>query len=664
MSQAKPNYFVTGATGFVGRFLVARLLQRGGTVHVLVREQSRDRFEALQDSLGEAGQALVPVFGDITQPQLVSAEDAKKLKGKLDHVFHCAAVYDMNMDEATGDRANIEGTRNVVNFVNTMGGKLRLHHVSSIVVAGDNFDGVFTEKMLDEGQSHNHPYFRSKFDSEKLVRKECRAPWRIYRPGAVVGSSETGAMDKVDGPYFFFKTLQGIRERVPKWFPLLGVEGGTLPIVPVDYLAAAMDHIAHQDGLDGKAFHLLQTPQPSVGDFMAIMLKAALGPDVRSRIRIPQIKRRLPGRAQAAVMKAATGKLARQISEAIGIPLSLVAMVNSRTSFDDSQARAALKGSGISCPPLEDYAGKLWEYWEHFLDRDVKLPPKALATLRGKIVLVTGASSGIGLATARNLGAAGAHVCLVARTKDKLDEVQRMVGNLGGSASVYPCDLNSLESIAEMAAKVLADHGHVDVLINNAGRSIRRPVMESLDRFHDLQRTMQLNYFGCAKLIHALLPSMVARKQGHIVNISSGGVIANAPRFSAYVASKAALDAYTRVLGIELKTSNIETSAMYMPLVRTPMIAPTKMYDYFPAWSPDQAAQLVIETIIKQPRRVKPSVPATLEMLYAMQPKLVESLMGRAFALIKTPTSARPPKAEKARAGEVALATLTPGTLW
>jgi short-subunit dehydrogenase len=252
----------------------------------------------------------------------------------------------------------------------------------------------------------------------------------------------------------------------------------------------------------------------------------------------------------------------------------------------------------------------------------------------------------------------------VARTRDKLEEVRVMVENLGGTASVYPCDLTDLDAIEAMGRKVLEDHGHVDVLVNNAGRSIRRGIMDSLDRFHDLQRTMQLNYFGCAKLIHTLLPGMVARRKGHIINISSGGILANAPRFSAYVASKAALDAYTRVLGVELKTAKIETTAMYMPLVRTPMIAPTKAYDYFPAWTPDQAARLIIEAIVNQPRRVKVGVPAAVEVLYALRPKLMETLLGRAYTLSSSLGAAKGRSQDKPNASAIALATVTPGTQW
>ena len=190
------NYFVTGATGFIGRFVVERLLQRpGAKVHVLMREASSEKFEALQARFPDQADRLQAVWGDITQDGLVSDADRKKLAGKIDHVFHLAAVYDMNMDDETGDRINNEGTRNVVNFANGLGGKVCLHHTSSVAVAGGDFIGKFSEAMFDEGQPLKHPYFRTKFQSEAIVRDECKVPFRIYRPGAVVGSSETGEIN-------------------------------------------------------------------------------------------------------------------------------------------------------------------------------------------------------------------------------------------------------------------------------------------------------------------------------------------------------------------------------------------------------------------------------------------------------------------------------------
>lgn len=635
------NYFVTGATGFIGKFLLEQLLQRDDAkVYVLVRESSVEKFELQALRYGDAASRLQVVHGDVTTPGLVSAADFKKLVGKIDHVFHLAAVYDMNMDDATGDRINNEGTRNLVAFVNDLGGPVRLHHVSSIAVAGGGWSGRFGEDMFDEGQRLGHPYFRTKFQSEKIVRDECRVPFRIYRPGAVVGHSETGEMDKIDGPYYFFKTIQKISHAVPKWLPLLGVEGGRVPLAPVDYVAKAMDAIAHKDGFDGQCFCLIQAHSPTVGELLQTIFEAAHGPHFAKNFELPPVPSQLQ-ELSGRVVSAVPYGVKRNISRAIGVPVSVLGYITNQAVFEDKRARRALQGTGIKCPDIRDYADKLWQYWELHLDLDVKLPPGAQRRLAGKVAVVTGASSGIGFTVSKKLAAAGAKVILVARTREKLEETRDIIEKAGGEAYVYPCDLNEMTAIDECAQQILADFGHVDILVNNAGRSIRRAVFESLDRFHDFERTMQLNYFGAVRMIMNFLPAMGKRRNGQIINISSIGVLANAARFSAYVASKAALDAFSRCLSAEVKHLNIDVTAIYMPLVRTPMIAPTKLYDYVPTWSPEKAADTVIKALLDKPKSIATPLGTAAAVSYALWPKLNDYILNKGFNLFPSSSAAK-----------------------
>ena len=435
-----------------------------------------------------------------------------------------------------------------------------------------------------------------------------------------------------------------------------------MPVCPVDYVADATDYIAHKEGLDGRAFCLVQNPAPSVGDFMQIMLTAAHGPDFAKNFDLPDIK--VPNKAKELFNKFAVSDLATTISNTLGAPISTLTYAFNKFEFDDKNTRQALKDSGISCPRLEDYADKLWDYWEWNLDSSAFMSGKELNVVKGKIALITGASSGIGLTVAKKLGKAGAHVLLVARGVEKLEQTAEMIRKVGGTATIYPCDLADLKAIDEMADQILADHGHVDILVNNAGRSIRRAVIESLDRFHDFERTMQLNYFGAVRLILRLLPSMKTNKSGQIINISSIGCLANSPRFSAYVASKSALDAFTRCLSAEVKQYNINTTTIYMPLVRTPMIAPTKMYDYVPTYTPDQAANLVIKAIVSKPKRIKTPLGQTAEISYALWPKVNDAILNLGFKLFPSSSAAKGVKEDKPSTAAIVLANVLQGQHW
>jgi thioester reductase-like protein len=274
------SYFVTGATGFIGRNLVELLLRREGTMYALVREGSKGRLEELRRRWGVDEDRVVGIVGDVSEPRLgVSDSDVERLRGEVDHLFHLAAIYDMTADAESQRVANVGGTRHMVELAQAIGAG-RVHMVSSIAAAG-LYHGTWREDMFDEAENLDvHPYFRTKHDSEEVVRSECEQPWRVYRPGIVVGHSETGEMDKVDGPYYFFKLIRRIRNTVPQWMPMLGVEGREINIVPVDFVARAMDHIAHQDGLDGRAFHLTDPQPPSAGEVIDVFARAAHAPIV------------------------------------------------------------------------------------------------------------------------------------------------------------------------------------------------------------------------------------------------------------------------------------------------------------------------------------------------------------------------------------------------
>jgi short-subunit dehydrogenase len=519
----------------------------------------------------------------------------------------------------------------------------RFHHTSSIAVAG-RFQGLFREDMFDEGQRLDHPYFRTKWEAEKLVRAELQVPFRVYRPGIVIGHSETGEMDKIDGPYYFFKLLKRLRHALPAWFPLAGPEGGRLNLVPVDFVARAMDHIAHMgdDELPGETFHLVDPSPPSMGEALNDFARAAHAPQFAMRLdaNVTQI---VPKQVRAGLMALPTVKAIRnQVLADLDVPVQVLDEVGTLTAeFDARDAQRALRGSGIAVPPLSTYAGRVWDYWERNLDPDLFRERSLSSAVAGKRIVVTGASSGIGRDLARKIGEAGGEVIMVSRTRETLEEVKGEVEEAGGTAHVHPCDLSDLDDIDRLAVEILEQHGGVDVLVNNAGRSIRRSVAASYDRFHDYERTMKLNYFGALKLILAFLPGMRERRAGHIVNVSSIGVQTNTPRFSAYVASKSALDAFSRSIAPEVIGDGVNVSTVYMPLVRTPMIAPTSIYDAFPTLSPDEAAEKICDALIDKPKRVASRLGTFGEVAYAISPKTVDLVLNTAYRIFPDSKAAK-----------------------
>ena len=595
-------------------------------------------FWGLTDAKSAA--RAVPVFGDLTSKKLGVATDVvKALKGQINHFYHLAAVYDLGADEASQVAVNIDGTRNTVELAKAIDAG-HFHHVSSIAAAG-LYEGVFREDMFDEAENYDHPYFMTKHESEKIVRKEYKGAWSVYRPAMVVGDSATGEMDKIDGPYYFFKLIQRMRQVLPPWMPTIGLEGGRINIVPVDFVVNALDAISHKTGITKKCYHLVDPEGYRVGDVLDIFCRAAHAPRMNLFVNAA-----LLGFIPKSVTKSIMGiapvrRIRNAILKDLALPEDMLTFVNYPTRFDCRDTLEALKGTGVECPKLDSYAWRLWDYWERHLDPALKIDHSLRGTVAGKVVLVTGGSSGIGLAAAHKFAEAGATTIICGRDADKLEEACKEAKAKGYSFVAYPADIADMADCDRFTKLLNENHGGVDFLINNAGRSIRRAIESSYERFHDYERTMQLNYFGCLRVTMGVLPGMVAKKKGHIVNISSIGVLTNAPRFSAYVASKAALDAWTRCASSEYSDLGISFTTINMPLVRTPMIAPTNIYNNVPTLSPEQAADMVAEACISKPVRIATRLGMTGQLMHALVPRIAQIAMNTSFRMFPDSSAAK-----------------------
>jgi NAD(P)-dependent dehydrogenase (short-subunit alcohol dehydrogenase family) len=657
-------YFVTGASGFIGKRLVRALLERSqATVYFLMRDLSPARVDALRNYWRVSAKRAIPLKGDIGRPGLgLAKDDIRTLKNKVDHFFHLAAIYNLNADPEQEMATNVEGTRNAIRLAEAIGAG-RFHHFSSIAAAG-LYEGTFREDMFEEARHFEHPYFASKHESEKVVRQECRVPWRVYRPGIVVGDSETGEMDKIDGPYYFFSLIKRIRSIVPPWMPIVGIESGRINLVPVDFVVAAVNHIAHAPGQDGKCFHLTDPHPHRVGDVFAMLAKAGHAPDIGMRLNLGLL-RLLPAPlvnvlSSLPVLK----RLRAAVMRDLKLPDSVFTFVNYPTRFDCREAESLLEPAGIRVPRLEDYAWKLWDYWERHLDPDLVTSKTLRAQIQGKVVLVTGGSSGIGKAAAFKLAEAGAKVLIAARDPLKLEAVEQEAAARGLRLITRAADITDPDQCTGLAKWVLEEHGGADILINNAGRSIRRGVAQSVDRMHDFERTMQLNYFAVVRLTLALLPKMTEKGDAQIINISSMGVLTSAPRFSAYVASKAALEAWTRCAAAEYYERGVYFTVVNFPLVRTPMISPTKIYDQAQVMTPEQAADMIAEAVVNRPTRVATGLGLFGQSVQVTAPRLaliVNSLLFQVFPETAPKRNGEPAPAPQLTPDQIAFSTLFPG---
>lgn len=630
------RYFVTGGSGFIGHRVLARLLARDDAeVTVLVRSESLPKLAAALETIS-GGDRVVTAIGDLLPENLSGRDDllAGSSTGGFDHVIHLAGLYDFEADDETLQAVNAEGTARVAAFAARQGAML--HHISSTFVAGDH-DGPFSEADLDLGQGFPTPYHRSMFDAERAVRDTEGLRWRIYRPSTVVGHSITGETDKVDGLYYFFPQLTALSQ-LPSSVPMPVMNIGDVNVVPVDYVAKAIDalHTSRPDD-SGLVFHLADPERRTVTDLFNALTPAAGG---------PRGFRAMPAAVARSVMSAIGLSPLRAgrdlVSQQLGIPPVMLDVVSVPVQLVSDDSAAALSELGVTLPDFASYLPRIWEYWSDNLDPGRHRRDDPRGPLVGKNVVITGGSSGIGRATARMAITRGANVILVSVDDQQLvetaEELNAEVPEPGlplGAASAYPADITDEESVRTLVKSIIAEHEHIDLLVNNAGRSIRRASLNALDRAHDYQRMMAVNYFGAVYLTLSVLPHMVERQAGHIVNVSDVLVQSRGARFGAYAASKAALEAFADATSAETLSDHVTFTNVRLPLTRTQMIAPTRAYETRRGiWGVDKAASRVLKAMIDRPKQVNSFVGDLTEVSHRIAPRLTNRIMHQEYLRI------------------------------
>ncbi|MFZ2510300.1 MAG: SDR family oxidoreductase [Gordonia sp. (in: high G+C Gram-positive bacteria)] len=627
------RYFVTGGSGFIGRRALVRLLSHDDAeVTVLVRAQSLPKLAAVLEKI-DGGDRVVTAVGDLIPGNLGGRDDVltDSATGGYDHVIHLAGCYDFEADDETLTAVNVEGTARVAAFAARHGALL--HHISSTAVAGDHH-GAFTEADFDLGQGFPTACHRSQFDAERTVRETAGLRWRIYRPSAVVGHSITGETDRADGLYYFFPQLTALAQ-LPAAVPLPVMNIGDINLVPVDYVVKAIDALhTHRDDESGLVFHLADPERRTVTDLFNALAPAVGGP--RGFGAMPAVlARSVMSAIGLTPLRAGRDLVAQQM----GIPPVMIDVVSVPVQLVSDDTAVTLGELGVTLPQFTTYLPNLWSYWSDHLDPGRHRRDDPRGPLVGKNVVITGGSSGIGKSTARMAITRGANVILVSVDDEQLfetaDELNAEVPQPGmplGTAVAYPADITDEGSVRTLVKSIIAEQGHIDLLVNNAGRSIRRSSLNSLDRAHDYQRMMAVNYFGAVYLTLSVLPHMVERQSGHIVNVSDVLVQSRSARFGAYAASKAALEAFADATSAETLSDHVTFTNVRLPLTRTRMIAPTRAYESRRGiWGVDKAASRVLKAMIDRPRRVNSLVGGLAEASHRLAPQLTNRLLHQEY---------------------------------
>lgn len=642
---------VTGANGFLGKHLVDRLIQNGHDITLLIRnpempakKQLIDGWHRQADRAQSHGRsASLRVWrGDVTKPNL--GVDPALTLSDFDHVYHLAAVYDLGADETFTMDTNVGGTDRLLKKLDDDQFCGCLHFASSIAVAGD-FEGEFSERMFAEGQKHAHVYNRSKYESERRVRERRTAQnkydIRVYRPSAIVGHSKTGEMDRIDGPYYGFVAIAALKKILPPWLPIVAPKSNVImDMVPVDYVAdgiytlSMIDRSELPEGLF--CFHLTDPLAPTITEALKLILKAADGPRIQLVFSASWAKVYLGALGQASNLKSLE-LLKNGLLNSLNIPLQVFDAMMPGVRFGAAETARLLKKKDVVLQSFDTYVDRLWDYYFRYLDPQRHREERSKLAFQGKVVLITGGSEGIGLASAKRCVAYGAKVILAARNPDKLNrailQLAPMAEKSGGSVEARACNVANLDECDDLVTFALQKYGYVDVLFNNAGLSIRRSISKSFDRFHDFQRTMQTNYFGALRIALGLLPSMIERKSGHILYSSSMGTLAPTPRFGAYLASKCAMDALSDSLAAEYTDRNIHFTSIKFPMVKTEMLAPTSDYDDMPAASPEVAAQMFVDAVLNKSRKQMTGTGVTIGLSNLLTPRVITQVYNYAYKI-------------------------------
>lgn len=642
---------VTGANGFLGKHLVERLIKNGHDITLLIRNPERlDKkhlIEAWRKQVEIAKQrgcdtAITIWEGDIGKSDM--GLNRKCTLSDFHHIYHLAAIYDLRADENLTIDTNVKGTQRLLKKLDEDRFSGCLHFVSSNAVAGD-FQGEFSERMFAEGQKHSHVYNRSKYEAEKIIREKLSAQdgyeIRIYRPSAIVGHSQTGEVDSIDGPYYGFLIVSALKNILPPWLPLAGPKINVLmDMVPVDYVAdgiytlSMMEKVEMPDNLF--CFHLTDPQALTMTEVTKLILRAADGPRVQFTFSTQWAKPYLGLLDKSSGLKGIE-MLKNALLSSLDIPLQIFDSVMTGVRFAAAETTRLLKKKGVILPKFETYVDVLWDYYNRHLDPERNKEKRSEQAFSGKVVLITGGSVGIGFASAKRCAAYGAKVILVARNQEKLNkalsDLAPIAEKSGGSIEVYSCNISNLDECDTLVDHVLKKYGFVDILFNNAGLSIRRSIGKVLDRFHDFQRSMQTNYFGALRILLGLLPSMIERKSGHVLYSSTMGTLAPTPRFGAYVASKSAMDAISDSMAAEFADRNIHFTSIKYPMVKTEMLAPTGDYDNMPAATPEFAAQMFVDAVLNKPRKQMTGLGMMLGIINILSPKFITQVYNYAYKI-------------------------------